>query len=197
MRHGIALALAFFSIASASAAADDGGFKWYAGAGIGVGLNARYTLNGQHLSFDDGMPGATDKSGLAALNIINVGVELNSKTLLGFGGSLVAQTGKVNGNDAQIQINNYHALLTYFPFERGFFVRGGGGLSSIYTNDATTKVHNSGVGVLVGAGYALNLVTHHYLTFTLDQSFQFYSSSTNKPKNSEFSAFYLGYMYRR
>ena len=37
----------------------------------------------------------------------------------------------------------------------------------------------------------------HNITFTVDYSRQSYSGSSTKPDSSEFTAAYLGYMYRR
>ena len=143
------------------------------------------------------MQGATDKSPLVALNIVNGGVALSPNLLVGFSGSAVAMTGKILGNDAQMQINNYFAAVTWFPAERGFFVRGGGGPSSILIDTGATSNHTSGFGLLVGAGYALQVAGHHNITFTADYSRQSYSGSSTKPDNSQFGAVYLGYMYRR
>jgi len=61
-------------------------------------------------------------------------------------------TGKILGNDAQMQINNYFAAVTWFPAEKGFFVRGGGGPSSILIDTGATSTRTSGFGLLVGAG---------------------------------------------
>jgi len=54
----------------------------------------------------------------------------------------------------------------------------------------------SGYGILLGAGYALPIGRRHNITFTVDHSRQSYSGSTTKPDNSQFTAAYLGYMYR-
>jgi hypothetical protein len=50
---------------------------------------------------------------------------------------------------------------------------------------------------LLGLGYALQFAQRHNITFTVDHSRQFYGSSTTQPENSQFTAAYLGYMYRR
>jgi hypothetical protein len=172
--------------------------KWYAGAGLGAGFGERYRQGGRSLSFDDGLQGATDKSGVGAFNVVG-GIELDPRTLLGISVSGVAKTGKINGNDARTQINNYFAMLTYFPYERGFFVRGGGGFANMVVDDGSTssdELRSNGIGIQLGAGYALQVVKSHYVTFSVDQSFQFYSSSDTKPERSRFAAAYLGYMYR-
>jgi hypothetical protein len=170
--------------------------RWYAGAGLGLGINARYKQDGRTLSFDDGMPNATDKSVLASFRI-DGGIQLDSKTLLGFGGSGVGKSAKINGNDAHTQINNYLAMVTYFPAERGFFMRGGLGYSNIVVDNGVDAQRTGGIGVQAGLGWAWNVVSQHYVTLSVDQSFQFYhSNSDHRPTRSEFSAAYLGYMYR-
>ena len=170
---------------------------WYVGTGIGPGLDAKYKLNGQSISFDDRLKGATDKSPLIALNIVNAGIALSPSLLLGFSGSAVSQIGKIAGNNAHLQINNYFAAVTWFPAEQGFFVRGGGGLSNILIDTGTRTDRSNGFGILLGAGYAWQVARHHNITFTLDHSRQSYSGSSTKPDSSEFTAAYLGYMYRR
>ena len=170
---------------------------WYIGSGIGPGFGAKYKLNGQTITFDDRLQGATDKSSLLALNIVNAGIALSPNLLFGFSGSAVAQSGKIAGNDTQLQINNYFAALTWFPAEKGFFVRGGAGLSNIFIDTGTSSDTVHGFGILVGAGYALPVARRHNITFTVDYSRQSYSGSSTKPDNSQFAGAYLGYMYRR
>jgi len=197
-------ALASFSFAiagSATAAEPDRSENpwshWYIGSGIGPGFGAKYKLNGRSFSFDDGLQGATDKSPLIALNVVNAGIALSPNLLFGFSGSAASQIGKLNGNDAQLQINNYFAALTWFPAEKGFFLRGGAGLSSMLINTGVSSNTAHGFGILVGAGYALPVARRHNITFTVDYSRQSYSGSSTKPDSSEFGAAYLGYMYRR
>ncbi|TMH91711.1 MAG: hypothetical protein E6H42_09260 [Betaproteobacteria bacterium] len=197
-------ALASFSFAiagSATAAEPDRSENpwshWYIGSGIGPGFGAKYKLNGRSFSFDDGLQGATDKSPLIALNVVNAGIALSPNLLFGFSGSAASQIGKLNGNDAQLQINNYFAALTWFPAEKGFFLRGGAGLSSMLIDTGVSSNTAHGFGILVGAGYALPVARRHNITFTVDYSRQSYSGSSTKPDSSEFGAAYLGYMYRR
>ncbi len=131
---GLSCAIAGFAPASAAAETDRSDSlwsHWYIGSGIGPGFGAKYKLNGQSITFDDRLQGATDKTSPIALNIVNAGIALSPNLLFGFSGSAVSQTGKLAGNDAHLQINNYFAALTWFPAEKGFFVRGGAGLSNI------------------------------------------------------------------
>ena len=171
---------------------------WYVGTGIGPGFGAKFKVAGQWVSFSDALTGATDKTGLFAANIVNGGVALTPNLLVGFSGSFAAQSGKIAGEDARVQINNYFAALTYFPAEKGFFVRGGGGFSNIVVDSGPGDgERSSGIGILLGAGYALPIGERHNITFTLDYSRQFYKRSDTKAEDSQFAAFYLGYLYRR
>ena len=196
---GLSCATGFASAAAAAEAdkSESRGFGWYVGTGIGPGFGAKYKLNGQSITFDDRLQGATDKTSLVAVNVVNAGIALSSNLLVGFSGSLVAQGGKLAGNDAHLQINNYLAALTWFPAERGFFLRGGAGLSNIFIDTGVSSDRVNGFGILVGAGYALQIARGHNITFTVDYSRQSYSGSSTKPDSSQFGAAYLGYMYRR
>jgi hypothetical protein len=195
---GLSCAIAGFAPACAAAEADRSDSvwsHWYLGTGIGPGFGAKYKVNGQSITFSDRLQGATDKTPLIALNIVNAGVALRPNLLVGFSGSAVSQTGKILGNDTHLQINNYFAAVTWFPAEKGFFVRGGGGLSNILVDTGTASDRVNGYGILVGAGYALPIGRHN-ITFTVDYSRQSYSGSSTKPDSSQFGAAYLGYMYR-
>jgi len=197
---GLSCAIAGFAPASAAAETDRSDSPWshwYVGSGIGPGFGAKYKLNGQSITFDDRLQGATDKTSPIALNIVNAGIALSPNLLVGFSGSAVSQTGKLAGNNAHLQINNYLAALTWFPAEKGFFVRGGAGLSSILIDTGVSSDRANGFGILVGAGYALQVARRHNITFTVDYSRQSYSGSSTKPDNSQFGGAYLGYMYRR
>src|SRR6267142_4802432 len=93
---GLSCAIAGFAHASAAAEAgksDSPWSHWYVGTGLGAGFGAKFKLNGQSVSFDDALQGATDKSSLVAGNIINAGIALRPSLLVGFSGSFVAQIG--------------------------------------------------------------------------------------------------------
>lgn len=193
---GLSCAIAGFASASAAAEADQSESRWshwYIGTGAGPGFGAKYTLNGKSITFDDRLQGATDKTPLFALNVVNVGIALSPNFLFGFSGSLVAQTGRFVNSDVHLQINNYLAVLTWFPVEKGFFLRSGAGLANTMVDTGVSH----GTGLLVGAGFALPVASRHNITFTVDHSRQSYSGSSTKPDSSQFSAAYLGYMYRR
>ena len=193
---GLSCAIGGFASASAAAEEDQSESRWshwYIGTGTGPGFGAKYKLNGKSISFDDRLQGATDKTPLWGLNVVNAGIALSPNLLFGFSGSLVARTGEFVNNEVHLQINNYLAALTWFPVERGFFLRGGAGLANIMIDTGTSR----GFGFLVGAGFAVPVAGRHNVTFTVDYSRQSYSGSSIKPESSQFGAAYLGYMYRR
>ncbi len=170
--------------------------KVYIGAGIGPGLGARFKVNGNTVTFSDQFQGGTDKSPLVAVNVASFGIALNSKTLVGIDLSAVAQRGTIAGTTTHVQITNSFAALTYFPWEKGLFVRGGVGISNLVTVSGSQSDRVYGFGALLGAGYALQVSGRHHLTLTYTQTWQSYSSSGSKPDSSQFGAVYLGYMYR-
>lgn len=166
--------------------------SWYIGFGIGGGIDASYTLNGKDITFDDWIKGAEEKNPEIAINF-KVGSTLSPKTLIGFDVTAVGQTGKLDGEDVQIQINNYFLMLTHFPLEEGFFIRGGGGFSNIMFITPIGNEVVSGYGILGGVGYAFWLGKSFNLTLNLDHSRQFYSTGTNEPDKSQFTIGYIGF----
>src|SRR5256886_15643475 len=99
---GLSCAMAGFATASAAAEADPSypGGHWYIGSGIGPGFGAKYKLNGQTITFDDRLQGATDKSSLVAVNGVNAGNALSPNLPFGVSGALGAKNGQNAGNDA-------------------------------------------------------------------------------------------------
>ncbi len=170
--------------------------KVYIAAGIGPGLNARFKVNGSTVTFSDQFQGTTDKSPLVAVNVASFGLALNSKTLVGLDLSAVAQAGTIAGTKTHVQITNTLAAVTYFPWEKGLYLRGGVGISNLVTVSGSQSDRVYGLGALLGAGYALQVSGRHHLTLTYTQTWQSYSSSGTKPDSSQFGAVYLGYMYR-
>lgn len=169
--------------------------SWYIGFGIGTGFDEAWELNGHDVSFDDWF-GSADQGPKLALNF-KAGATLSPRTLLGFDLTALGQSGTLGGVDGHVQINNYFLMLTHFPREEGFFIRAGGGLSSLvimvdggyFSGDETV----SGVGLLGGIGYAFWLGKSFNLTVNLDHSRQFYSSGAGEPDKSRFTILYLGF----
>jgi hypothetical protein len=171
--------------------------KVFAGAGLGGGFGARAKFNGRSVSFDDQLQGTIDKSPLIAVNVASFGIAMRPGLyagidLTGFGQTATA----LNGDRRHLQITNYFAALTYFPWETGLFLRGGVGLSQFLAVTASTTERSGGLGLLVAAGYALQLTGAHHLSLTVEQSWQSYGgSSLTKPDSSQIGGVLLGYMW--
>jgi len=170
--------------------------KMFIGGGIGPALSPRYKVNGKTITFSDQFQGATDTVSPIALSL-SFGLALNPKTFVGFDGSAASQIGKIAGTNTHVQINNYFAGVTYFPWETGPYLKAGAGLSSFVATIGSQTERTSGLGFELGAGYALRVVGGHHLSITYTQTWQSYGgSSMTKPDSSQFGAVYLGYMYR-
>ncbi len=170
--------------------------KMFIGGGIGPALNPRYKVNGKTITFSDQFQGATDTVSPVALSL-SFGLALNPKTFVGFDGSAASQIGKIAGTNTHVQINNYFAGVTYFPWETGPYLKAGAGLSSFVATTGSQTESSGGLGFLLGAGYALRIVGAHHLSITYTQTWQSYGgSSMTKPDSSQFGAVYLGYIYR-
>src|SRR5262249_27753989 len=94
-------------------------------------------------------------------------------------------------------ITDYLAAITYFPWESGLFLKAGAGLSTFGTTIDSSTTRATGLGILVGAGYALQLSGAHHITLTVEQAWQSYGgSSATKPDSSQFASVFLGYLYK-
>ncbi|HET8725492.1 MAG TPA: hypothetical protein VFM53_14940 [Anaeromyxobacteraceae bacterium] len=72
----------------------------------------------------------------------------------------------------------YDAVLTLFPFTRGFFLRGGGGLSTFTVSDPFgPSVTSTGSNALVGAGWAFPVAPPVHLTLGVDWAWHFIGSA--------------------
>jgi hypothetical protein len=168
--------------------------SWYIGFGLGSG-GGRYTLDdGTHYRFSEGL------SDVAAVSLnFKVGGTISPTLLLGFDLTTLRTQGTaydVVGNqvDYGIQVTNMDAMLTWFPVQRGPFLRGGLGLAEISEDITGGRTHSrSGVGVVVGGGYAFWLGRSFNLTLNLDLSAQSYAKAVNEPKSSSFANLWVGF----
>jgi hypothetical protein len=184
--------------ASLAVAADAPEEKPHAFIGVAVGSGtARYTVNGTTRTFSDTFEGATDEAPFIAVKVLSFGVEVKPNLFAGADLTGVAQSGTVGTNKTDLQINNYLATLTWFPWERGLFLKVAGGVSSLFVGSGTQSDRVWGAGGLVSAGIALRLSGPHHLTFTAEEGWQrYWSSGEARPDSSQYNAFYLGYMWR-
>jgi hypothetical protein len=171
--------------------------RLFVGAGLGGGFSARYKVNGQSISFNDLLQGGTEKSPLVAVNLVSIGIKVTTGLYLGGHISAVAQNAKFpNTGTTHAQITNYLAAATWFPWESGLFLRAGVGPSVFVISNSQQTDRVTGLGLLIGGGYALQLGGAHHVTLTVEQTWQSYSSSATKPESSQASAVFLGYMYK-
>ncbi len=170
--------------------------KAFIGAGVGSGT-ARYRVDGATVSFSDRFEGATDEVPFVAAKVLTFGVEVKPNLFAGADLTGVAQSGTVGTNKTDLQINNYFATLTWFPWEKGLFLKGAAGVSSLFIGSGSQSDRSWGLGALVSAGFALRLSGPHYLTLSAEQGWQTYwKSSETRPDSSQYNAFILGYMWK-
>jgi hypothetical protein len=164
---------------------------WYIGFGIGGGSGSGTDASGT-TKFTDGLTDPTT----VFINF-KVGATMTPKLLLGLDISAVRTQGTALGVTLGIQTTNYDAMVTFFPMERGLFLRGGVGLSRI-TADVTNGVDrvaetNSGVNLTVGAGYAFWIGRTFNMTINLDLSAQKFNSGKLTVTSGSTAALWLGF----
>lgn len=167
----------------------------FIGAGFGSGT-ARYTVNGNTVSFSDQFQGSNDESPLIAVKVVSFGVAVKPTLYVGMDLTGLTQSGTVGPNKTNLQLSNYFVSLTWFPWERGLFLKGAAGVSSLFIGTGTQSERTNGLGALVSAGYALRIHGPHHLTVSAEQGWQTYwGSSETKPDSSQYNAAYVGYMW--
>jgi hypothetical protein len=168
---------------------------WYIGFGIGTGLGAGYKVGGDDITFDEWLEGMDTVSPQISVNF-KVGGTISPKLLVGFDATALGQIGDDALGTAHLQINNYFAMATYFPFEKGLLLRAGTGLSA-FVFDVDTPFGDvsetyPGFGVLLGVGYSFWLGRRFNLSLYLDHSRQVYNDPDG-PDNSRSTMLYLGF----
>jgi hypothetical protein len=170
--------------------------KAFIGASAGSGT-ARYRVNGTTVSFSDTFQGATDEVPFLAIKVLSFGVEVKPHLFAGADLTGVGQSGTVGANKIDLQINNYFATLTWFPWEKGLFLKGAAGVSSLFIGSGSQSDRSWGLGALVSAGFALRISGPHHLTFSAEEGWQTYAkSSETRPDSSQYNAFFIGYMWK-
>lgn len=167
---------------------------WYIGFGIGSG--------GGNVTDESGSYRLTAGLTSPVTNFINfkVGATLTPNLLLGLdiaghvtSGTVPALLGGTY--DASRQITNIDAMLTWFPIERGLFLRGGLGVTN-YKVEVKGQGSDDvdGANFTVGGGYAFWLGRTFNLTLNLDYSAQTYNSGrSGAPSRTNFTALWLGF----
>ncbi|WP_242343080.1 outer membrane beta-barrel protein [Anaeromyxobacter terrae] len=166
---------------------------WYIGFGVGVG-DGSVSGQGSSLSFKE-LNYDRDPTRLG-LNF-KVGWTVTPRLLLGLDITAARAQASGSGVTTAAQITNYDAVATFFPMERGLFLRGGLGLSalSLAYDDGIDDITDTygGTNLLGGVGYAFWLGKQFNLTVNLDASKQFYGSSDTAPEGSSFWMLYAGF----
>ena len=172
------------------------------GAGLGGVSGAKYKVNGQTISFNDRFQGSTDDTSTVAVKVATFGFALRPGLYAGLDLTGIAKAGNVPNGPGSTQktsvgITDYFAALTWFPWESGLFLKAGAGISTVgITVDSSTD-RSTGLGLLLGAGYALQLTGAHHVTLSVEQTWQSYGgSSSTKPDSSQFTSVFLGYLYK-
>jgi hypothetical protein len=186
----------------AAAATSEGRTRVIIGAGLGGASNAKFKVNGQTVSFNDRFAGSTDSTSTVAVKVATFGIALRPGFYAGLDLTGVAKAGNVPNSPTTtektyIQITDYFGMLTWFPWESGLFLKAGAGLSTIGIVVDSSSDRSTGLGLLVGAGYALQLTGSHHVTLSVEQTWQSYGgSSSTKPDSSQFTSLFLGYLYK-
>jgi hypothetical protein len=140
---------------------------WYIGFGLGGGDGSLELSDGTADFKDLVYPGRTT----VAFNF-RVGATMSPRLLLGFDGGFVSASSDSDGYNSSVQLNYYDVGVMFFPMERGFYLRGGLGLSSVVqeVESPFTPFDYSarGFNVLGGIGYAFWLGRSFNLTLNLD-----------------------------
>jgi len=128
---------------------------WYIGFGIGAS-NGYFNQGSEKITFEEYLSGSRDYRD-GSINF-KVGIKTTVPGLLaGLDVSSSSATGSVFLAESRISITNVFAMATYFPYGKGLFLRGGGGLSSlkqeIGNSFSSVEGSVSGTGILLGVGY--------------------------------------------
>ncbi|HET6922820.1 MAG TPA: hypothetical protein VFI16_06700 [Anaeromyxobacteraceae bacterium] len=143
---------------------------WYIGVGLGWGDGRLVDASGAS-TFGELLRGY----GPVNLSLsFKVGATLGPKLLLGLDVASVRAAGSAGPFDAAVQVNAYRAMLTFFPWRRGLFVRGGAGFADLVLDTSAGSTHHGGFDLAAGAGYAFWLGRSFNLTVNLDASAQWY-----------------------
>ena len=169
--------------------------SWYIGFGIGTG---QLKIEGE--TMDDFYEDYSyiDVGNELTLHF-SVGAILNPKLHLGFDGSLIRQTADSDYDATlDVQVNNYFAALSFYPVEKGIYLKAGIGLSTLVAEIDTPFYDDSetysGTGFLLGIGYDFWLGKSFNLGIHAEYSKQNYSDS-DAPDNTEFTSIYLSFSW--
>jgi hypothetical protein len=176
--------------------------SWYIGFGLGSGV-ANLTVDGATRSFRDVLRGRGTGTPFNVAFQFEVGATLREDLLVGLDLRALRSQGKagpaLGDVDLGLTASQALAMLTWFPAQRGFFLRAGGGYAGLTedTRSGSTRVSegHDGGALLAGGGYAFWLGRHFNLTLNLDVSAQFYGGGAGLPSSSRVADLYLGFTW--
>jgi hypothetical protein len=177
--------------------------SWYIGFGLGTGGGSFVGPDGVRHSFSGSVPGGATA---VALNF-KVGATVTPRLLLGFDLTVLTAIGDsvptscdylgCDYRNSSVGVTSLAAMLTWFPLERGPFLRGGLGLASFSYDSYVLAAHShysrNGLGVVAGAGYAWWLGRTFNLTLGLDLLAQGYGRSEGHARSAQAAALMLGF----
>lgn len=109
---------------------------------------------------------------------VEAGARLSPQLLLGFGLTGLTVFADPYGGTTGITALDYDVVLTLFPFVHGFFLKGGGGLSTLsMAPPFAPGFTHTGANVLLGSGWAIPVMPPLHLTLGLDWTRQFFGSN--------------------
>jgi hypothetical protein len=161
---------------------------WYAGGGLGSGSGQAHDFSGT-LSLRRWV----DQDPLTLFAQVEGGITLTPHLLLGGELSLLRINSNTGGLAKAVVISNLDVMATWFPLERGVFLRGGGGFSS-FTRQWTglPSGRYNGANLTVGGGYAFWLGRSFNLVLHVDFSKQRYATNAISLSDSSYTAFWVG-----
>jgi len=163
---------------------------WYVGFGLGWGDGSVTGASGTS-TFGEVLRGHRPVNLSLAFR---VGVTLGATLLLGVDVRAVRAAGSAGGSGSAIQVNGYDAMLTFFPWERGLFVRAGMGFADLVADAAAGSTHHGGLDLAAGAGYAFWLGQSFNLSLNLGVSGQWYGGDgVSSPRQSRVVDVSLGF----
>lgn len=167
---------------------------WYVEFGLGSG-NGSYKLDTGRVNYRDHGAGAPFQLALQ----LGAGATIMPNLLLGGELSGLVSSSSEQGIDYTLTVGQLLAVVTWFPLERGLFLRGGAGLAQISSEQddgygyGTTRSTAGGLGLMGGVGYAWWLGQRFNLSLHGDVNLHTYSGNRDAPSSSATFTGYLGF----
>lgn len=176
--------------------------EWYIGFSLGTGV-ASFTVDDKSRSYSEYFDEIGLKDAMRLGINFEVGATITPKLLVGFETAAMAQIGAEMIGDVerkvQLQHSQYLASATYFPMEKGLFLKAGAGLSRIVllseVGQRSLEVSESGFGGSLGAGYALWMGESFNMLLANDFHMATFSGGDGAPQGGWFNLTRLGFYW--